>query len=525
MTVLASMSNSRADRVVVIGSGLAGLVTALSLAPHPVTILTRAGLGGETSSAWAQGGIAAAVGGDDSVSLHAQDTLAAGDGLCDPVAVEMITGAAPDAIALLERFGVRFDRKADGALALGLEAAHSRNRIVHAGGDGSGAEIVRALSAAVRETPSISVVEGLEVRRLLTEDGAIAGLLCASASGPVRIAASKVVLATGGLGGLFEASTNPPGNYGQGVMLAARAGAVLADMEFVQFHPTALDTAVYPQPLISEAVRGEGAILVNERGEGFMASIPGAELAPRDVVARAISAERAKGGSVYLDARQALGDRFASRFPVIDAICRAAGINPARQPIPVRPAAHYHMGGVATDLRGRTSIQGLWAAGEVACTGLHGANRLASNSLLEAAVMGMRVARDVADSGNRLVKPVDAPPLPQIADVIPIRSIASAYLGVLRDAEGLQAAIAALLAQIDADGPQSDPALVALLVAAFAHQRRRSVGAHARTDNVAMSESAPRQHLTLREAVSVARDIVEPASHSPIQNFPYSKSA
>ncbi|OLP48393.1 L-aspartate oxidase [Allorhizobium taibaishanense] len=522
------MSNSRADRVVVIGSGLAGLVTALSLAPHPVTILTRAGLGGETSSAWAQGGIAAAVGGDDSVSLHAQDTLAAGDGLCDPVAVEMITGAAPDAIALLERFGVRFDRKADGALALGLEAAHSRNRIVHAGGDGSGAEIVRTLSAAVMATPSISVVEGFEVRRLLTEDGAIAGLLCASASGPVRIAASRVVLATGGLGGLFEASTNPPDNYGQGVMLAARAGAVLADMEFVQFHPTALDTAVYPQPLISEAVRGEGAILVNERGERFMASIPGAELAPRDVVARAISAERAKGakgGSVYLDARQALGDRFASRFPVIDAICRAAGIDPARQPIPVRPAAHYHMGGVATDLRGRTSIQGLWAAGEVACTGLHGANRLASNSLLEAAVMGMRVARDVADSANRLVKLVDAPPLPQIADIKPIRSIASAYLGVLRDAEGLQAAIAALLAHVDADGPQSDPALVALLVAVFAHQRRRSVGAHARTDSVAMSESAPRQYLTSREAVSVARDIVEPASYSPIQKFPYSKSA
>lgn len=521
MTVLTHAS----DQVVVIGSGLAGLVTALSLAPHPITILTRAGLGGETSSAWAQGGIAAAVGRGDSVSLHVQDTLAAGDGLCEPAAVEGITKAGPDVIALLERFGVRLDRGADGVLALGLEAAHSRHRIVHAGGDGSGAEIVRALSAAVRATPSISVLEGLEARRLLIEDGAIAGVLCASVSGPVRIGASKVVLATGGLGGLFEAGTNPSGNYGQGVMLAARAGAVLSDMEFVQFHPTALDTAAYPQPLISEAVRGEGAVLINERGKRFMASIPGAELAPRDVVARAISAERAKGGRVYLDATQALGNRFASRFPVIDAICRAEGIDPSAQPIPVRPAAHYHMGGVATDLCGRTSIQGLWAAGEAACTGLHGANRLASNSLLEAAVMGMRVARDVAASPGRLVTLVDVPPLPPMADIALVRSVASAHLGVLRDAKGLQIAIAALLGLVDANGPHSDPAVVALLVAVFAHQRRRSVGAHARTDSLSTTELTPRQHLTLREVLSIARGIAEPDTQLPIQNFPYSKSA
>lgn len=262
------------DRIIVIGSGLAGLVTALSLAPHPVTIVTRAALGAETSSAWAQGGIAASMGTDDSEALHTADTLAAGDGLCDPDIVEMITSAAPAAIAMLERFGVRFDRNAEGELALGLEAAHGRRRIVHAGGDGSGAEIMRSLTAAVLAAPSISVMSGLQVRRLLVNDDRITGLLCASASGPVQIAASRVVLATGGLGGLYDGTTNPSGNYGQGIMLAARAGAVLSDMEFVQFHPTALDVPLYPQPLVSEAVRGEGAVLINERGERFMASTP-----------------------------------------------------------------------------------------------------------------------------------------------------------------------------------------------------------------------------------------------------------
>ncbi len=233
-------------------------------------------------------------------------------------------------MAALERFGVRFDRLADGALQFGLEAAHSRKRIIHADGDGTGAAIIRALTAAVKACPSVTVLEGVEVRRLLASDGAISGLLCAGPDGAFTLAATRVVLATGGVGGLFDASTNPAGNFGQGVMLAARAGAELRDMEFVQFHPTALATPRRPLALVSEAVRGEGAILLNEKGERFMSGTPGAELAPRDVVARAIGREIARGGRVYLDARQALGARFASRFPLIHALCaEAASIPPA----------------------------------------------------------------------------------------------------------------------------------------------------------------------------------------------------
>ncbi|MUZ71914.1 L-aspartate oxidase [Agrobacterium vitis] len=507
------------DRIIVIGSGLAGLVTALSLAPQPVTIVTRAALGAETSSAWAQGGIAASMGADDRAALHAADTLAAGDGLCDLDIVEMITSAAPAAIAMLERFGVRFDRNAEGKLALGLEAAHGRRRIVHAGGDGSGAEIMRSLTAAVLVTPSISVMSGLQARRLLVDDHGITGLLCASASGPVQIAASRVVLATGGLGGLYDATTNPSGNYGQGIMLAARAGAVLSDMEFVQFHPTALDVPLYPQPLVSEAVRGEGAVLVNERGERFMVSTPGAELAPRDVVARAISAERARGGTVALDARTALGRDFSRRFPAIGALCRTAGIDPSTQPIPVRPAAHYHMGGVETDCFGRTLVAGLWAAGEVACTGLHGANRLASNSLLEAAVMGMRVAEDVAGVAPRQTMPSRPQAVPPADDIAPVRAIVSAQLGVLRDVRGLQTAIADLLPLVEAGGPASDPAVVALLIAVFAHARRHCAGAHARTDFPQSCPDPLRQRMTLDDALSLAHAAVFPAVQ------PYARSA
>ncbi|EJT06172.1 L-aspartate oxidase [Rhizobium sp. CCGE 510] len=494
-----------AGRTVIVGSGLAGLMTALTLAPEPSVIVTRASLGAETSSAWAQGGIAAGMGADDSAALHLADTLIAGDGLCDPIVAAGIVAEAPAAIAALEQAGVRFDRNAAGGLSLGLEAAHSRRRIVHAEGDGSGAAIVAALVRAVMQTPAITVLEGFEARRILMDGEHVAGLLCATAKGAVILPTSKLVLATGGIGGLYGATTNPMGNFGQGIALAARAGADLADMEFVQFHPTALNSSRRPLALVSEAVRGEGALLVNERGDRFMARIPGAELAPRDVVARAISAEIARGGRVFLDARDALGSRFAVRFPVISSLCGEAGIDPAKDLIPVRPAVHYHMGGVATDANGRSSVHGLWVAGEAASTGLHGANRLASNSLLEAAVMGMRAARDLAGMPARATSAVLAEKLPAPADASLVRPIVSRHLGVLRNAGAVEDAIAALLPLAEGDGPAADPAIVALLIAVFASLRMESRGAHARTDFPLKLGAANRRSLCLSQALEIAR--------------------
>ena len=495
-------------RVAVVGSGLAGLMTALALAPEPVVLLTRSAIGEGTSSAWAQGGIAASLGADDSADLHLADTLAAGDGLCEPRVAAGIVRQAPSAIAVLEAMGVRFDRRADGGLALGLEAAHRRSRIVHARGDGSGAEIVRALCQAVARTASITVLTGAEVKRLVLRDGVIAGVLFETAGRAAILPTTRVVLATGGIGGLYDATTNPASNWGHGLALAARAGARLADMEFVQFHPTALSTTQRPLALVSEAVRGEGATLVNERSERFMAGFPGAELAPRDVVARAITAEIARGGKVFLDARRAVGARFSTRFPGIDALCRATGIDPAVDLIPVRPAAHYHMGGVATDERGRSSVPGLWVAGEAASTGLHGANRLASNSLLEAAVMALRAARDIAAIPARSQPRLTSEPSPVPSDASAVRPIVSLYLNILRDGGGLRAAMEALLPMAEGRLPASDPALVALMIAVFAKLREESRGAHARTDFAAKLPFARRQMLTAFEVVDVARSLL-----------------
>ncbi len=419
--------NSIDARPLIIGGGLAGLMTALHLAPEPVVLLSKTPLGVETSSALAQGGIAAAVGPDDDPALQIEDTLAAGDGLCDEIAVARIIRSGPAAIEDLTRHGVRFDRGADGKLLLGLEAAHSRKRIVHAGGDASGHEIMRALVEAVRATPSITLIEGLAARRLIAEDGAVTGLIANGPCGPVLLPTGRVVIATGGIGGLFQHGTNPAGSFGQGLALAARAGAKLADMEFVQFHPTALDAAGFPLKLISEAVRGEGAVLVDETGTRFMAKVPGAELAPRDVVARQIWHHMMDGHHIYLDARQLKGVDFRQRFPAITALCAGAGIDPLREPIPIRPAAHYHMGGIKVDLEGRSSVEGLWACGEAACTGLHGANRLASNSLLEAAVCGKFVAESIKGTRahNRSAALTETVPVLR-SDPNPVRPILSA---------------------------------------------------------------------------------------------------
>ena len=392
--------SGNATPILILGSGLAGLTAALSLAPRPVIVLSRNSLGAETSSERAQGGIAAAVGPDDNATLHTADTLHAGAGLCDPDITNLITSAGPDAIAQLAAWGVAFDRNEDGTYKRSLEGAHNRRRIVHAQGDGTGAAIMRALIAKVRATPSIQVLENTEATNLLTENGHVVGVTAISNKNrhpreggdpiPFSLEAPATILATGGAGALWQHTTNPLGSWGHGLALAARAGAQLRDLEFMQFHPTAIDVGHDPMPLASEALRGDGAILVNDKGEEFMATTPGGNLAPRDIVSRAIWAQLQAGHKTFLDARAITP--FATRYPTIHALCAAAGLDPQTDLIPVRPAAHYHMGGVATDKDGRTSLPNLWACGECAATGLHGANRLASNSLLEAVVMGKRVA-------------------------------------------------------------------------------------------------------------------------------------
>jgi L-aspartate oxidase len=497
-------------RPVVVGAGVGGLMTALELAPRPVVVLSKAPLGAEGSTLWAQGGMAAALGPDDEPALHAADTMAAGDGLCDAAIVNRFAGAAPGAIEKLVRLGVRFDRNLDGGFALGLEAAHSHSRIAHVGGDGAGRELMRALIAAARATPSIAILDSFEARRLLVEDNAVRGLIAIGPSGPAVFATDKVVIATGGIGGLYAESTNPLGSFGQGLALAARAGAVLADMEFVQFHPTALDVPTRPVPLVSEAVRGEGAKLVDERGERLMAEVPGAELAPRDVVARAIWRLRMSGGRAFIDARAAIGERFAMRFPAIAAACHAAGVDPAREPIPVRPTQHYHMGGIEVDAEGRSSVEGLWACGEAASTGLHGANRLASNSLAEAAVDAAIVARSIDGAKSRaLATPRLASP-PHTADPAPIRPILSRAAGVARDGEALASAVGPLAEMAAANGPAADPAVVALTIAVAALRREHSLGAHYRTDFPSSPAVRVRSRLTLDQAFAAAAAFAPP---------------
>ena len=472
----------------IIGSGLAGLAVALSLAPNPVILLSRNNLGIGTSSELAQGGIAAAVGEDDAPGLHARDTLAAGDGLCDPAIVKLITEAGPEAIAQLVAWGVAFDRDKAGKLKRGLEGAHGRRRIVHAHGDGTGATIVKALTARARNTPSIRFLENVEVVGLMAEKGCVVGVRY-RADSEQEIIADNVVLATGGAGALWQHTTNPMGSWGHGLALAARAGAALRDLEFMQFHPTAMDVGLDPMPLASEALRGEGAVLVNDRGARFMANVEGGDLAPRDIVARAIWAQIQAGRKTFLDARGI--ESFAERFPTIHELALAAGIEPQSQRIPICPAAHYHMGGVAVDADGRTSIAGLWACGEVAATGLHGANRLASNSLLEAVVMGKRVARGIRDSGFGIWEKIfstkpSAFNLQKSKNLNPesrilnpnIRALMAEHVGVLRDATGLNKAIAALTPMAQ----ESDMALVALRIAEAALARKESIGAHWRVD-------------------------------------------
>lgn len=509
-TEISSLDN----RPVIIGGGAAGLMTALQMAPEPVVLLSKAPLGAEASSLWAQGGLAAAMGEDDAPALHFADTLGAGAGLCDDAVANRIVHAAPAAVEHLVRLGVGFDLRADGGWRLGLEAAHSRHRIVHATGDGTGREIMRALIAAVRRAPMVTLLEGVEARSLIVEDNAIKGVLAVNAQGPLTINTSRVVIATGGIGGLFLDSTNPAGCFGQGLAIAARAGATLADLEFIQFHPTAFDGPSRPMPLVTEAVRGDGAILIDDTGQRFMADQPGAELAPRDIVARAVWRRRAEGHRVFLDARKHPGAEFAKRYPVISAFCKMAGIDPAVDPIPVRPAAHYHMGGIAVDIEGRSSVDGLWACGEAARTGLHGANRLASNSLMEAIVCAQWVAESVRSAGRGPLKSQDARTPSLASDPSAVRPMLSQGLGVLRERHGIERAIRGLYPLASGHSAAADPALVGLMIAIAAWRREESRGGHFRNDYPTTLPAAAPSFISLADALDAARDLVATKSLS-----------
>ncbi|KRB01243.1 L-aspartate oxidase [Devosia sp. Root685] len=511
------MSQRDQNPVIVIGGGIAGLATALRLWPLPVVLIAAAPLGRDAATALAQGGIAAALGRDDAPRLHADDAIAAAAGLGDPDVTRRIADAGPAAIAWLLEQGIDFDLASDGSeIALGLEAAHSRRRIVHAGGDRTGRRVIDGLIKAVRATPSIAVLEGRVLDLARTEHGRVAGVVYMPAnrrpSDAVLLRGRGVVLATGGIGGLYAHTTNPVKATGTGVALAARAGAVLRDLEFVQFHPTAIAIGRDPMPLATEALRGEGAILVNARGERFMETIAGAELAPRDIVASAVFRQITAGEDVFLDTRPALGQAVHTRFPGFSALCASGGLDPASQPIPIRPAAHYHMGGVKVGASGQTTVPGLWACGEVASTGLHGANRLASNSLLEAVVQSASIAEDI--KSRTFLEAACLPPSPGLSSPgqahASLRRQMDRDVGVVRDAAGLQRAARDFWFEVNANPARgADTALVALLIAISAERRHESRGAHQRADHPRLSTTPRHTEITLTEALDSARELAE----------------
>jgi L-aspartate oxidase len=445
----AALSIPAVTDFLIIGAGIAGLRAAITLAEAGrVLVVTKEALG-ESNTQYAQGGIAVAISGAEDVELHLEDTLAAGDGLVDPIAARVLVEEGPARVEELLRWDTHFDRYASGKhageLMLTREGAHSRNRILHANGDATGREIGRALLAHAYATPGITLLPWTLLTDLLTGDGRVCGARLLDENGEIRaVQARSVLLASGGAGQVYSDTTNPAVATGDGIAAALAAGAELADMEFYQFHPTALSLPGVPRFLLSEALRGEGAWLVNAAGERFMDRYhPLLELAPRDVVARAITREGIGDQQVYLDMRHVTDIDLDSRFPGISAFLHQHGLDLARDLIPVRPAAHYLMGGVRTDVDGRTSLPGLFAAGEVACTGVHGANRLASNSLLEGLVFGARAAESMRrESGVQVAAAETAAPLQRGERGLPPVEVAIEQLqqqmwehaGLLRDA-------------------------------------------------------------------------------------------
>jgi L-aspartate oxidase len=482
-------------RPIIVGTGLAGLWTAWRLAHEGrAAVLLTKGTLADSASAWAQGGIAAAFGPGDSPALHAADTLAAGDGLGDPEAFRVLTTEGPDRIRQLITLGATFDVWPDRTLRLGLEGAHSRPRILHAGGDRTGAMLVACLAQIVSCHPLIEIFEHTEVTRLLLARERVAGVVAVHGASPFTLA-GPVVLATGGVGQLFAVTTNPLPATGDGWALAHHAGAELRDVEFLQFHPTAVKLpGVNPAPLISEAVRGAGATLVDATGRRFVFDAdPRGELASRDIVAQAVAAVDRAGGGAWLDARHVAD--FATQFPGVTAMLARHGLDPTRHLIPVTPAMHYAMGGIRTDLDGRTSRNGLWAVGEVASTGVHGANRLASNSLLEAMVFADRAARALVATRShapRSTLAAVAGPWDSNADGAyetarsAMRRVMSEDVGVQRSEASLldaERALAALVATTpEAAWRTRNQLLVAQLIAHAALRRRESRGGHTRVD-------------------------------------------
>ncbi|MEU5220183.1 L-aspartate oxidase [Streptomyces sp. NPDC020807] len=522
--------------VVVVGSGVAGLTAALrcTAAGLRAVVVTKANLD-DGSTRWAQGGIAAALGEGDTPEQHLDDTLVAGAGLCDEEAVRLLVTEGPEAVRRLIATGADFDKTADGEIALTREGGHHRRRIAHAGGDATGAEISRALVEAIRDR-GVRTVEHALVLDLLTDaEGRTAGVTLhvmgeGQHDGVGAVHAPAVVLATGGMGQVYSATTNPSVSTGDGVALALRAGAEVSDLEFVQFHPTVLFLGAGSegqQPLVSEAVRGEGAHLVDADGVRFMLGQHElAELAPRDIVAKAITRRMQEQDAehMYLDARHFGAEMWAERFPTILAACRSHGIDPVTEPIPVAPAAHYASGGVRTDLRGRTTVPGLYACGEVACTGVHGANRLASNSLLEGLVFAERIAEEITAAAPRVpgaAVPHPAPvtlPLPVAGARTRIQRVMTAGAGVLRSesslretAEALDALHSDALAVGDpaheADTKAAAPGVeswettnllcVARVLVAAARRREETRGCHWREDHPDRDDTAWRRHLVV----------------------------
>lgn len=479
-----------------IGAGVAGLRAAIELAPAGQVLVLAKDKPNESSSQYAQGGIAAAVSDEDEVELHEQDTLVAGDGLCDRDAVRTLVQEGPRAIEELLEWGAAFDREGT-KLMFGREGAHSRNRILHAQGDSTGREILRSLWQKATAYPSVRLLSFTAITELLESGGSIAGALAYDAwtGDSIEISAKAVLLATGGLGRVYSATTNPDVATGDGIGLAYRAGAEVSDVEFVQFHPTALQLPGAPCFLLSEALRGEGALLRNARGERFMHRYhPQEELAPRDVVSRSMVLEMQRTGEarILLDLTHLPAERVR-RFPRIYETCLRYGIDLCTQPAPVHPAAHYAMGGVRTDLDGRTNVDRLFAAGEVACTGVHGANRLASNSLLEGVVFGARAGKAMLDSAaaRRLMPEPVRPTLFPRMEETELRSLAWERAGIMRSADGLEDALRRLQDVAWVPHPANvtriecevrNMHLVATLIARCALAREESRGAHTRTD-------------------------------------------